>query len=229
MRGMLLGLGELIADAIGAVLKVVIMPLINIIFDFILTPIIRLLIEIVKYSVGCLLYMISSFLLQLIDFVEILFRALAGLDASGGNTGMSIELSLNGDKGDILIQLIRNPDIQQAFLSMCIVGVFLLVVTTVFQIIKTEYTTEGAKNAKGPIFQKAFKALSNLMLLPILVIMGIVFASQLLGLLDSATKGTGNNPTISGLIFVAAASDAHYKVWEEVMYFHQAVGYEPTP
>lgn len=209
MQSLLLGLGDIIADAFGWVIQTLVSPIIEIAFKFILAPIIKLTIELTMAVVGAYLYMFGCFLLQLIDFVEVTFRALAGMESISAS-GMSMELSLDGGSGDILIQLIRHPDIQSAFVSMCVVGLFLLVVTTVFQIIKVEYTTEGAKNAKGPIFQKAFKGLANLMLLPMLVIFGIVFANQLLGLLDTATKGSGENPTISGLIFVSSAHEAHY-------------------
>ena len=214
MTNTLLGLADLIGKAIGAVFEALVVPVLKIILELILTPIINITLTVTKYALAAVGYIISSFLLKLIDFVEILFRALAGLPAKEG-ADFSVGLSIDGDQGDILIQLLRNHDIQQAFLSMCIVGLFLLVVTTVFQIIKVEYTTEGAKNAKGPIFQKAFKGAANLMLLPLLVVFGIVFANQLLNLLDKATSVNGNNPTISGLLFVSAASDAHYVEGEE--------------
>ena len=165
MQSLLLGLGDIIADAFGWVIQTLVSPIIEIAFKFILAPIIKLTIELTMAVVGAYLYMFGCFLLQLIDFVAVTFRALAGMESISAS-GMSMELSLDGGSGDILIQLIRHPDIQSAFVSMCVVGLFLLVVTTVFQIIKVEYTTEGAKNAKGPIFQKAFKGLANLMLLP---------------------------------------------------------------
>ena len=216
MQGLLLGLGDIIGNAFKAVLMAVVKPILELIIKWVVEPILTLLIKVIMYTIGAVLYVIGSFLLQLVDFVEVLFRALAGMESVSAS-GMTMSLSLDGGSGDILIQLIRHPDIQSAFVSMCVVGLFLLVVTTVFQIIKVEYTTEGAKNAKGPIFQKAFKGFANLMLLPLLVILGIIFANQLLGLLDTATKGTGDNPTISGLIFVASAGDAHYLANEEVM------------
>lgn len=209
MKGMTLGLLDGIFSAITSAIMSVLSPLIEWIFNYILGPILNLFINLISYIVGIYLYGISSFLLGLIDFVELLFRALAGLDASNANS--SIILSIDGNSGDILVQLIRHPSIQQAFLSMCIVGLFLLVVTTVFQIIKVEYTTEGAKNSKTPIFQKAFKGLANLMLIPILCVFGIIFSNQLLGLLDKATQGEGDNPTIAGTLFATAASDAHYR------------------
>ena len=216
MQGLLLGLGDMIASAFNKVLMAVVEPILKFVFEWILTPIIKLLLKFIAYSAGAVNYVIGSFLLQLIDFVEVIFRALAGME-SVTSSGLKLTLSLNGGTGDILIQLIRHPDIQSAFVSMCVVGLFLLVVTTVFQIIKVEYTTEGAKNAKGPIFQKAFKGMANLMLLPMLVIFGIVFANQLLGLLDTATKGSNNGATISGLIFICSATDAHYRSNEDII------------
>ena len=216
MQGLLLGLGDIIGNAFKAVLMAVVKPILQLIIEWVIEPLLSLVIKVISYTIGAVLYVIGSFLLQLVDFVEVLFRALAGMESVSAS-GMTMSLSLDGGSGDILIQLIRHPDIQSAFVSMCVVGLFLLVVTTVFQIIKVEYTTEGAKNAKGPIFQKAFKGFANLMLLPLLVIFGIIFANQLLGLLDTATKGTGDNPTISGLIFVSSAGEAHYLANEEVM------------
>lgn len=218
MTNLLLGLGDVIADAFGNVLTKILTPLIQLALDFILLPILELLFTIISYVLGLVGFYCGAFILKLIDFVEVLFRALAGLESTG-NTGMSMSLSLDGQSGDILIQLIRNKDIQQAFLAMCIVGLFLLVVTSVFQIIKVEYTTEGSKNAKGPIFNKAFRGLCNLMLIPILVIFGIFMANQVLGLIDKATSVQGENPTISGLIFVASASEAHYLDGEDFTCF----------
>lgn len=206
---MLLGLLSPLFGILESVIKAAIEWVLQPIMEWIVAPVINFAISVINYILSLYFYTISIFILGLIDFVEMLFRSLAGLGSADGKP--SIGLSIDGGEGDILLQLIRHPSIQQAFLSMCIVGLFLLVVTTVFQIIKVEYTTEGAKNAKGPIFQKAFKALANLMLLPLLCVFGIVFSNQLLGLLDKATRADGENPTISGTLFVTAASDAHYK------------------
>ncbi|MGN0961585.1 MAG: Mbov_0396 family ICE element transmembrane protein, partial [Christensenellales bacterium] len=207
MKGMMLGFFDPLITLLENLIMGILSPVINFLMEWLVAPLINFLFSIVNYIISLYLYTISIFILGLIDFVEMLFRALAGL----GSTGSGIELSIGGKSGDILLQLLRHQDVQKAFLAMCIVGIFLLIVTTVFQIIKVEYTTEGAKNSKTPIFQKAFKGLANLMLLPILCVFGIVFANQLLGLLDKATRADGNNPTISGTLFVTSASEAHYK------------------
>ncbi|MBE5736551.1 MAG: hypothetical protein E7356_04305 [Clostridiales bacterium] len=191
---------QLIANALSFLLKIAL--------NWLLVPLLQIIIVALQYMLSGILYSIGTFVLRLVDFMEIFFRALAGME--GGVNGQSISLSLGGQTGDILIQLILNKEVKQAFLSMVIVGLFLLLVTTVFQIVKVEYTTEGAKNSKTPIIQKAFRSLANLLLLPALVVLGIFFSNSLLGLLDDATAGSAN-ATISGTIFVCAASEAAYE------------------
>lgn len=215
MKGMTLALLDGLSKMFEWLLDGILQLVINVV-----SPIIQFLLTLISYLLGIYFYQIGVFILGLVDFVEMLFRSLAGL-AIANDRGIAI--SIAGGEGDILVQLIRNKDVQQAFLAMCIVGLFLLVVTSVFQIIKVEYTTEGAKNSKTPILQKAFKGLANLMLLPILCIFGIVFSNQLLGLLDKATKTEGDaTTTISGLVFSTAASDAFYKKGETKMYMRYA-------
>ena len=175
------------------------------VFNIVLVPLLQLIIETIKITSTLIFFNVGSFILALIDFIEGLFRVLCGLPSDK----MTLTLGSDGGTGDILVQVIRSSEIQQAFLAMCIVGLFLLLITSVFQIIKVEYTTEGAKNSKTPILQKAFKSLANLMLLPLLVIFGIIIANGVLGILDKATTAEGDNPTISGLLFATGASEAH--------------------
>ena len=201
LLGILDGLFSILAEVFGVIVDIVFKPVLNLI----LVPVIRILVELFKFIFGLLFYNVGKFLLALIDFVNNLFRVLCGLESNV----MTMSLGENGGTGDILVQVIRSSEIQQAFISMCVVGLFLLLITSVFQIIKTEYTTEGAKNSKTPILQKAFKSLANLMLLPLLVVFGILIANGVLGILDRATSAEGENPTVSGLLFVTAASEAH--------------------
>lgn len=199
-------------DAVFGFLGDILMFIIEWLVKLIVAPLVKGLIDTIRVLLSNTFYTLSIFLLRLVDFVEMLFRALAGLP-NNRTDGANITLTLGegGGGGDLLLQLLKSGGVQQAFLSMCVVGIFLLVVTTVFQIIKNEYTTEGSKNAKGPIFQKAFKGLANLLLLPLLVVFGIIFANQLLNLLDIATKANAGS-TISGQLFVTAATEAQYNV-----------------
>ncbi len=178
---------------------------VNLLMKYIIAPFISFIVNLINYFLSIIWYNISLFILNLIDYVQVLFRALAGIN----DGDIKLTLSSGGNDGDLLIQLIQSEDVKNVFLSMCIVGVFLLVITTIFQIIKVEYTTEGAKNAKGPILNKAFKGLCNMIMIPALCICGVFIGNRVLELLDTATK-PDENSTMAGQLFVAAAGDAFY-------------------
>lgn len=207
LGNLLSGLFDAIFDPIMAWALKAISWVANLLFKYVIGPCVAFVFNLINYVLAILWYNISMFILSLIDYVQILFKLLAGLSVDG------MQFNLAGSKfgnSDLLIQLIMSNDIKNVFLSMCIVGIFLLVITTIFQIIKVEYTTEGAKNAKGPILNKAFKGLCNMIMIPALCICGVFIGNQVLELLDTATKPSAK-ASISGQLFVAAASDAFYK------------------
>ena len=208
VQSIISGLTDLFMDIVNPIMTTVM----NLLTRFIIAPLISVVINLISYCLSLFFYNISCFILALIDYVEVMFRLLAGLEVDG----VQLNLSSSSDKGgDLVLQLIRTPEIRDVFLAMVVVGMFLLIITTIFQMIKVEYTTEGAKNAKGPILNKAFKGMANMIMLPALCVFGVFIGNQVLDLLDKATKPDsdkyGQSATISGTLFVAAASDAHYK------------------
>lgn len=204
MLGLLAGLGELLNKVLNFVFSKLIQN--------ILVPVIKVLLQVVitviQYFGAALFYELSVFILKLIDFVEVLFRALAGLSSNNGTMGA--EFSLNGKSGDLLLQFITHKDVLDVFFACAIVGIFLLMITTVFQIVKVEYTTEGANNSKTTILNKSFKALVNMLMIPIMVVLGVFIGNQVLELIDTATGG-GENARISGCLWVTSASTAMLK------------------
>ena len=213
---MLGGIIQSILSGISGVIMAIVTPILRLILGFVnqffIGPIISLIFNLISYGISLFFYGIACFTLALIDYVELMFRLLAGLDVDG----VSLNLANSPDKGsDLVVQLIRTPEVRDIFLAMVVVGMFLLIITTIFQMIKVEYTTEGAKNAKGPILNKAFKGLCNMILLPALCVFGVILGNQVLDLLDKATKPDsdlfGQSATVSGTLFVAAAAEAHYQ------------------
>lgn len=213
---MLGGIIQSILSGITSVIMGIVTPILEMILGFVnrffIGPIISLIFNLISYGISLFFYGIACFVLALIDYVELMFRLLAGLDVDG----VSLNLANSPDKGsDLVVQLIRTPEVRDIFLAMVVVGMFLLIITTIFQMIKVEYTTEGAKNAKGPILNKAFKGLCNMILLPALCVFGVILGNQVLDLLDKATKPDsdlfGQSATVSGTLFVAAAAEAHYQ------------------
>lgn len=205
-RGALLGLLSGLSDILTAVFQ----PLLKGIINIFIVPIVRCAIQVVftviQYFTSAIFYEISKFLLGLIDFVEVLFRALAGLPSTA-SSGSEITFSLGGKSGDLLIQMLTSKEVLQVFYATAIVGVFLLIITTIFSMIKVEYTTEGAQNSKSSIIGKSLKSLCNMLIIPLLCVMGVFIGNQVLDLIDTATGG-GNGSKISGVLWVTAASGA---------------------
>ena len=146
-----------------------------------------------------MLYLIGSVLLMLLDFVQDVFRRLAGLSAQPG---------ANTTEGDILLDIFKSKQVMDAFASLIIVGMLLLFLFTIIQFIRIEYTSEGAKNSRGNIISQALKSLVMFLIVPISCIAGIILSNQLLRILDNATS-TYAGTTISGQIFKISAYDAN--------------------
>lgn len=201
LLSILSGLGDLL----NRILNFVFGNLIRYIVVPVLSAVIEVLITVIQYFTSAIFYELSVFLLKLIDFVEVLFRALAGL--KGNNANITATFSLNNGSGDLLLQFITHKDVLDVFFACAIVGIFLLLITTIFQIIRVEYTTEGANNSKTTILNKSFKSLVNMLIVPIMVVLGVFIGNQILDLIDTATGG-GENARISGCLWVTSASSA---------------------
>ena len=143
------------------------------------------------------LYTLGAMLLLLVDFVQALFRGLAGI----GTYWWNGEAMVNQDP---ILRLITHEMVLQVLLALFIVAMVLLIIATVVQILRVQYTTEGAKNSPGPIIGQAFKALAMFALVPISAVMGIFLANQILRAVDGATNPQGAH-TIGGAIFLASA------------------------
>lgn len=202
LLGILSGLGDILSSVFGSIF--------NWLIEKLVVPVIKAMITaimlVVKYCLSAVFYEISKFLMGLIDFVEILFRALAGLSARPG-ADMSISMTLDGKDGDLLISMLTSHEVIQAFYATAIVGMFLLIITTIFQMIKVEYTTEGAQNSKTTILGKSLKSLCNMLIVPLLCILGVFIGNQVLDLIDTATGG-GEGNKISGQLWITAATTA---------------------
>ena len=163
----------------------------------------------VSQIMGTILYNLAVPIMHLLDFVQVLFRKLAGLDTVYTRNNSSIFGGYNpAESGDILLTLITHNTVKQVFLAMLIVSVAILIIATIIQMIRTEYTTEGSRNSKTAILGTALKAFAYFFITPVLCGFGIVLANFLLQALDAATAQAGAN-TISGSVFLAAASDAN--------------------
>ncbi len=162
-------------------------------------------INILSNFLGGFLYKILCWpLFQLVDFVQSIFRRLAGLEPVFMTTGYNT----NVKQDDIVLSLITNARVIEIFITMALFAVALLIIATIVQLIRVEYTTEGSKNSKGTVIGAAIKSLAMFVLVPVVCIMGVMVSNTLLKAVDRATS-QGGASSISGAIFLAGAAEAN--------------------
>lgn len=148
------------------------------------------------------IYLLNSSLLSLIDFMQLLFRKLAGLDvyyitndngeaiATTGDLltnfiGGILGININGNES---FDLIDYSLLSTVFWSFVIFGLIILFISTLVAIIKSHYTY-NEKSAKGPlpILATAGKAIVNMVAVPVIVILGLYLSQAILNALDQIT------------------------------------------
>ncbi len=157
------------------------------------------------FLLSSFLYNIAKPLMWLCDFVQVLFRRLAGLDTTYYKDANGV---MQTQEDDILFSLLTSRTVQQTFLAMVLVGVCIIIIASVVQMIRVEYTTEGSKNNKSTILSSALKGISYFFIVPVAVTLGIMISNYILKAVDKATSYGGGN-TIAGSVFIAAASGAN--------------------
>ena len=155
--------------------------------------------SIVITPIAALLYTLQIGFFVIMDFVQLLFRKIAGLD--------TYYYMGEAREGDMIMDFIMDPTVLGVFFSVLVVAVILLFVTTFVAIIKSEITEKGA-NPKGPIIGRALKSILYFAMVPVVSILGIFMANVFLKTLDKATVPNGGD-TLSAMVFTAASHDAN--------------------
>ena len=143
------------------------------------------------------IYLLNTSLLSLIDFLQLLFRKLAGLDIYYvDGQPMSGDLLTNFIGGILGININSGNAtgltdyslLSTVFWSFVIFGLIILFISTIVAIIKSHYTY-NEKSAKGPlpIVATAGKAIINMIAVPIIVILGLYLSQAILTALDEIT------------------------------------------
>ena len=142
-----------------------------------------------------LLYFIVSCILSLIDLCQMAFRKMAGLD--------SVTISGESYTGDSVYKIItdalftgRYPAIKTIFWSLIILGVFMLFITSLIALIRTEYNPDKEKgNSKAGIVKNFFKAIFSFAIVPIACIFGMFLFNSLVGVVNTITTQPVLNST----------------------------------
>ncbi len=146
-----------------------------------------------------MIYLLYSSLACLLDIFQLVFRKLAGLDVYYDAQGNAIS-------GDIVTNFIAGmfginingsrahfdySPLATVFWSMVVFGVIITFVAVFVAIIKSHYNYDE-KAAKGPMqyVYTGLKALINIAVVPVIVILGLFVSQAILTALDSITSNT---------------------------------------
>ncbi|MBE7082506.1 MAG: hypothetical protein E7378_02355 [Clostridiales bacterium] len=135
-----------------------------------------------------IMYFLVACFMSLIDLCQIAFRKLAGLEP----------LMVNGEvyQGDTIYKVITDaifggkyPAIRTVFWALIILGVLMLIVTSIIAVIRLEYAPdEKTGNSKSKVVGNFFKALFNFAIIPIACFFGMYLTNTLVGAIDKATN-----------------------------------------
>lgn len=153
------------------------------------------------------LYFICASCLQVIDFAQLLFRKIIGLDTYSFNGTVAVNPVDFGDgsSGDLILQILQkiflNEDfsvLKTAFISMLILGSILLVITSITAILRMEYNPtkkqDGKKDwSKGGIVWSMIKAVVSFFAIPVICYFGVFIGNIALYGLDQATSPSNTN------------------------------------
>ena len=148
------------------------------------------------------IYFICVSLMSVVDLLQYVLRKLAGLDT----------YYVNGVKqsGDIVINFIKGvfiedspfPAIKNAFWSLVIFGILLLIVATIIAIIRQEYSPSGEdmkdkpSNNKMNIIVRSVKSLFLFLIVPVSCFLGLMLCDLTLYTLDSITTSADIGGTL---------------------------------
>ncbi len=149
-----------------------------------------------------LVYFITMSLVTLLDLFQLAVRKLAGLDV------YYID-GTSEQTGDIALSFIRAifdsnstmPAVKNAFWSLVILGVIMLVLATIVATIRSEYS--GGDNNKNKVISNAVKSMFMFLIVPVSVLFGLMISDAFLIAIDRATSTAGGASTL----FVGEVSD----------------------
>lgn len=171
------------------------------------------MIEAITSFLGTILYPLFNVIFSIIDILQGIFGAFAGIDIvyyngqaiSGGNSGVETDTG-------IVYYLLTSEIVLNIFFSMLALAIILLLIFLVMAFIRNVYSAQ-TKNWKE-IVGLAIKGIGNFIIIPVGALLGIWLGNIVLQAINGATA-SGNSVTISRQLFVCAAYNANHLRGEE--------------
>ncbi len=151
--------------------------------------------------VGATLWLLCDLFFVILDLFEIFFKIFAG--------GGELVQNAYGEevKGDLVLYLINSSLVQQIFFSILTLSFFLLIIFTIFALVKNIYAEKQEPISK--IINASVKAMLLYLLVPVATIVCLLVGEVVLTAVDGATSETSGSVTASTMLFTASAYNAN--------------------
>ncbi len=157
------------------------------------------------------IYNLVRWLLAIVDFMQYFVQKLIGLDYWLNRTYYTLEGAM---ESDLIFGFLYNDTVQKVFRAMMGLFFVLLIIFTIYAIIKQEWTYitgkefgNGSGNSKSKIFRSSIKAIALVLIFPIILMAGIVSANAILASLIKALN-IDTSSTLGGQLFQIASQNA---------------------
>ena len=152
----------------------------------------------IMYWIFRLLQGICKFFITL---PENMFKLVTGTGAEWkwGAEGTT-QTTMGGSTGnDIVMAFLNSSVVQTTFFTVLGFSIVLLVIFTVIALIRSEFTTDIAKSAKGPYINRALKGIMNFILVPVLSLVFVMGVNVLTRAVNSLFGGS--NDTLANRVY----------------------------
>ncbi len=170
-----------------------------------------------------LLYGACKWLLAFTDFLQYFIQKLIGLDYWLNSPYYTIE---GATESDLLFSFLYNDTVQKTFRALCSVGLVLLIIFTIFAIIRSEwqYIAGGGdgrgqfgdgSNSKATVIRNAIKAIALVIVFPIILIFGIISSDAILASIVKALNIDTGSTFGATLFGISTQSANRYRNYAE--------------
>lgn len=151
------------------------------------------------------IYAICTFVLNLIELVQLAVSLILGINIDLDNYVVL-------DQNNAFVKIITSEKVLTTFKIVLGVSIVLVIVFTIFSIIRSEYQTainqDEELRSKGRIFARSLRALFTMGFFPLLLLVSVILVNAILAGFNDILRG-GNDSTLAGQIFIASAYDAN--------------------
>ena len=160
-------------------------------------------------------YHICKWFLAFVDFLQYFIQKLIGLDYWLNSTKYTLS---GATKNDILFSFLFDDTVQRVFRAMLAVFFVLLIIFTIFQIVRQEwqYITgekfgDGKGNSKTAVIRSSLKAIAIVILFPIILVIGVVSSNAILASLVKALNIDMSSTFGSTLFYISSQNASKYR------------------